>query len=223
MKLYMRLILWLPLKGRGYTIYPVFQANWIFSSDIFEAGQVLLVDLLSTNLYNSFICHSGIPTLCLASSYLLVVIVASLPYCRMMAKLVVFVIRTSGNIGFSSTQALSSKYTDKLAGVIDPDKVDKLKALWWLRWPKEQLVKTFAGDSVLYIVTPGMENCAELAIKTAEAARVKHILVFSVLTYEITSTILGKQFDTTISKLEVLYTFICLWITILEQFSRCPP
>jgi len=39
---------------------------------------------------------------------------------------------------------------------------------------KEQLVKTFAGDNALYIVTPGMENCAELAIKTVETARVKH-------------------------------------------------
>lgn len=151
-----------------------------------------------------------------------------------MAKPVVFVIGASGNIGVSSTQALSSRYADKLdirAGVRDPDKADKLKALPGVtvvkatQGDKEQLVKTFAGVSALYIVTPGTENRAELAIKTAEAAKeagVKHILVLSVLTYEITSTIFGKQFteiETAISKLGVSYTFIRLPMFVDNYFG----
>jgi len=151
-----------------------------------------------------------------------------------MAKPVVFVIGASGNIGYSSTQALSSKYREKLeirAGVRDPDKADKLKALPGVevvkatQGDKEQLVKTFAGVSVLYIVTPGAENRAELVIKTAEAAKeagVKHLLVLSgVLTLEITSTIFGKQFneiETAISKLGVPYTFIRLPMFVENYF-----
>jgi len=140
-----------------------------------------------------------------------------------MAKPVVFVIGASGNIGVSSTQALSSKYADKLdirAGVRDPDKADKLKALSGVtvvkatQGDKEQLVKTFAGVSALYIVTPGTENRAELAIKTAEAAKeagVEHLLVVSVPVIDI--IIIGKQFkelEETIAKLGVPYTFIRL-------------
>ncbi|XP_065892547.1 NAD(P)H azoreductase-like [Dysidea avara] len=151
-----------------------------------------------------------------------------------MAKPVVFVIGASGNIGFSTTQALSTKYADKLeirAGVRDPDKADKLKALPGVtvvkatQGDKEQLVKTFAGVSALYIVAPGTENRAELAIKTAEAAKeagVKHLLVLSVPTYEVTSTVFGKQFteiETAVSKLGVPYTFIRLPLFVENYFG----
>jgi len=151
-----------------------------------------------------------------------------------MAKPVVFVIGASGSIGFSTTQALSSKYADKLeirAGVRDVGKADKVKALPGVtvvkatQGDKEQLVKTFAGVSALYIVVPGTENRAELSIKTAEAAKeagVKHILMLSVLTAEVTSTIFGKQFneiETAVVKLGVPYTFIRLPMFVENYFG----
>ena len=62
-----------------------------------------------------------------------------------MAKLaVVFVIGASGNIGLATLQALSSKYADKLeirAGVRDPEKADKVKAIAGVN-----VVKATQGD-----------------------------------------------------------------------------
>ena len=151
-----------------------------------------------------------------------------------MAKPVVFVIGASGNIGLATLQALSSKYTDKVeirAGVRDPEKADKVKAIAGVNMvkavqgDKAQLVATFVGVTALYIVVPGTENRAELSIKTAEAAKeagVKHLVIVSVLTAEHTDTIFGKQFNEiegAISKLRVAYTFLRLPLFVENYFG----
>ena len=142
-----------------------------------------------------------------------------------MARPVVFVIGASGNIGLATLQVLSTKYADKVeirAGVRDPEKADKVKALTGVnvvkatQGDKAQLVKVFEGVTSLFIVVPGTENRAELSIKTAEAAKeagVKHLVVVSVTTAEHTDTIIEKQFieiESSISKLGVPYTFLRL-------------
>ena len=142
-----------------------------------------------------------------------------------MAKPVVFVIGASGNIGLASLQSLSSLYSNQLeirAGVRDPDKAEKVKALPGvivvkaIQGDKEQLVKIFTEVNCVFIVTPPTENRAELAIKTAEAAKeagVEHLLVVSVPLIELTDIIVGKQFkelEESISKLGVPYTFLRL-------------
>jgi len=138
---------------------------------------------------------------------------------------VVFVIGGSGNIGFATLQSISTRYPDQLeirAGVREPSKAERVKALPGVtvvkatQGDKEKLTDIFKGVTVLFIVTPTTKNRAELAIKTAEAAKdagVQHLLVVSVPTDGITDTIIGKQFckiEETISKLEVPYTFLRL-------------
>ena len=142
-----------------------------------------------------------------------------------MNKPVVFVIGASGNIGFATLQTLSTRYSDQLeirAGVREPSKADKVKALPGVtivkatQGDKDQLVNIFTGVTVVFIVTPPTENRAELAIKTAEAAKeakVQHLLVVSVPTVVVADFIIGKQFcliEETISKLGVPYTFLRL-------------
>ena len=142
-----------------------------------------------------------------------------------MAKPVVFVIGGSGNIGFATLQSLSARYSEQLeirAGVREPSKAEKVKALPGVtvveatQGDKEKLISIFTGVTVLFIVTPTTENRAELAIKTAEAAKdagVQHLLVVSIPTDGIADTIIGKQFciiEETISKLGVPYTFLRL-------------
>ena len=152
-----------------------------------------------------------------------------------MTKPVVFVIGASGNIGMATLQALSStEYAEKLeirAGVRDPEKADKVKAIAGVnvvkaaQGDKAQLVTTFAGVTALYIVVPGVENRAELSIKTAEAAKeaeVKHLLVVSVLTAEHTDTVFGKQLteiEGAITKLGVPYTFLRLPLFVENYFG----
>ena len=125
------------------------------------------------------------------------------------------------------------------AGIREPSKAERVKALPGVtvvkatQGDKEKLIDIFKGVTVLFIVTPTTgnragpvllyfkkkkkkKNRAELAIKTAEAAKdagVQHLLVVSVPTDGITDTIIGKQFckiEETISKLEVPYTFLRL-------------
>ena len=151
-----------------------------------------------------------------------------------MAKPVAFVIGASGNIGLATLQVLSSKYADKLeirAGVRDPEKAEKVKAIAGVnvvqaaQGDKAQLVTALAGVTSLYIVVPGVENRADLSIKTAEAAKeadVKHLVVVSVLTAELTDTVFGKQFDSiekAISKLGVPYTFLRLPLFVENYFG----
>ena len=86
-------------------------------------------------------------------------------------------------------------------------------------------MKVFEGVNSLYIVVPGTKNHAELSIKTAEVATeagVKHLLVVNVLTAEHTDTIFGKQFneiESSISKLGVPYTFLCLPLFVENYFG----
>ena len=141
-----------------------------------------------------------------------------------MTKPVVFVIGATGNVGFATVLSLSAKYADKVeirAGVRNPEKADKLKAL-----PNVTVVQATQGDSnlvdiftdvsTLYIVTPSTENRAHLAISTAESAKqagVKHIAVVSTPTADLTDIIIGSQFaeaEKGISKLGVPYTIVRL-------------
>ena len=141
-----------------------------------------------------------------------------------MAKPVVFVIGASGNIGSATVSALSSKYRDVVeirAGVRHPDSADHLKSLAGVAVIKAcmgspDLVETFKGVDSLYIVTPGTEDRAQLAVSTAESAKtagVKHIAVVSAPMVEYPETIFSKQFshvETKVSSLGVLYTIIRL-------------
>ena len=142
-----------------------------------------------------------------------------------MGKPVVLVIGASGNIGLATVAALAAKYADKVeirAGVRNPDKADKLKAIAGVTvvqatmGDKEKLKSTLKEVDVLYIVTPSVENRVQLAITTAEAAKdtgVKHLMVVSVITVNLKDTIFGAQFaeiEEKISKLGVSYTFLRL-------------
>ena len=142
-----------------------------------------------------------------------------------MSKPVVFVIGASGKIGTATLIALAAKYADKVeirAGVRNPDKADKLKAIAGITivkaemGKKDQLVNTLKGVNALYIVTPPVQNKAELIIATAEAAKqagVKAVVVVSVPTADLTDTIFGRQFseiEGKISNLGVNFTFLRL-------------
>ena len=72
---------------------------------------------------------------------------------------VVFVTGASGNIGFATVSALSSKYRDVVeirAGVRNPDKAEKLKSLVGVSIVKAcmgstDLAETFKGVDSLYM------------------------------------------------------------------------
>ena len=142
-----------------------------------------------------------------------------------MSKPVVFVIGASGNTGSATVAALAAKYADKVeirAGVRNPDKADKLKAIAGITivkaemGKKDELVNTFKGVNALYIAVPGTENRVQLTLTTAEAAKeagVKAIAVTSLTTAELTDTPFGRQFseiEGKISKLGVPYTVLRL-------------
>ena len=81
---------------------------------------------------------------------------------------------------------------------------------------KDELITTLKGVDALFIVTPGTQERATLAIKTAEAAKaagVKFLAVVSIPAADLPDTVFGKHFseiEVTISKLGVPYTFIRL-------------
>jgi uncharacterized protein YbjT (DUF2867 family) len=142
-----------------------------------------------------------------------------------MGKPVVLVIGASGNIGTATVAALSAKYADKVeirAGVRNPDKADKLKAIAGVSvvqatmGDKDTLKSTLKEISALYIVTPSVENRIELVTATAEAAKevdVKFILVVSGIMAQITDTIIGAQFseiEDKVGKVGVPYGFLRL-------------
>ena len=142
-----------------------------------------------------------------------------------MSKPVVFVIGATGIVGNATVSALAAKYTDKVeirAGVRNPDKADKLKAIAGITivkaemGKKDELVNTFKGVNALYIVTPAAENRAELAITTSEAAKeagVKAVVVVSGITADLIDTPFGlhfSQIEDQISALGVPYTFLRL-------------
>ena len=142
-----------------------------------------------------------------------------------MSKQIVLVIGATGPIGSAAVQALSAKYADKLdirAGVRYPEKADSLKALPGVTVVQatmgdtEKLAETLKGVDALYIVTPGVENRVELAVKTAEAAKaagVKFLLVVSGASAALPDTIFGKQFneiEVAVAKLGVPHAFFRL-------------
>ena len=142
-----------------------------------------------------------------------------------MSKPVIFVIGATGNIGAATVQALSNKYAGKFdirAGVRDPSKADKLRALAGVtvvqaaQGDKDSLVDVFKGVDALYMVTPSTNNRAELVVKTAEAAKtagVKFLLAVSLPSADLTDTYFGKQFneiETGVKNQNVGYAFIRL-------------
>lgn len=151
-----------------------------------------------------------------------------------MAKSVVFVIGASGNVGKATVSSLSANYSDKLeikAGVRNPEKAEELKSLPSVSVVQaemgqiEKLKTTLKGVDALYIVCPGTENRAQLSIDTAKAAKeagVKHLLVLSVATADLTYTTFGKQFkkiETEIAKLGVPYTYLRLPLFVDNYFA----
>ena len=141
-----------------------------------------------------------------------------------MSKPVVFVIGASGLIGTYTLVNLSSKYADKVeirAGVRNPEKADKLKAIPNVTVVKaaqgdSSLVDVLSGVSTLFIVAPNIGNRAQVAISTAESAKqagVKHIVVVSALIAALPDTIIGGQFaeiESAIAKLGVPFTVVRL-------------
>ena len=89
----------------------------------------------------------------------------------------------------------------------------------------EKLVETFKGVDTLFIVTPGTENRAALTIATAKAAKsagVKHLVVVSVATAELTDTVFGRQLseiEEAIKKLGIAYTLLRLPLFIENYFG----
>ena len=149
-----------------------------------------------------------------------------------MAKQVVFVIGATGSIGAATVTELAlanvEKYGDKFdirAGVRNPEKADKLKALPGVSvvqaemGPDKNLVETFKGVHTLFINTPGATNRGPLTIATAEAAKsagVKHLVVVSGVSASSSgpkSDSLTHQWieiESAIKQLGVPYTFLRL-------------
>ena len=134
-------------------------------------------------------------------------------------------IGASGNIGTATVAALSARYMNKVeirAGVRNPDKAEKLKAIAGISvvqatmGEKENLKRVLKEVDSLYIVTPGAKDRAALTIATAEAAKeagVKFLLVLSVPTVNLTDTIFGMQLsevEDKVGKLGVPYAFLRL-------------
>ena len=152
-------------------------------------------------------------------------ILLATPSSPKMSKPVIFVIGSSGNIGSATLQALSDKYAGKFdirAGVRNPDKADKLKAMAGVtvvqatQGDKDNLVGVFKGVDALYIIAPRTENRAELVIKTAEAAKaagVNFLLILSLPTAELSDPGFGRQFkeiESAVVKLNVPHAFLRL-------------
>ena len=158
-----------------------------------------------------------------------------LPNSTAMAKQVVFVIGATGSIGAATVTELAlanvEKYGDKLdirAGVRNPEKADKLKALPGVSvvqaemGPDKNLVETFKGVHTLFINTPGATNRRPLTVATAEAAKsagVKHLVVVSgvstgpmheELTKSSNLTHQWIEIESAIKQLGVPYTFLRL-------------
>ena len=81
---------------------------------------------------------------------------------------------------------------------------------------RERLKSTLKEVSILYIVTPSVENRVQLVTATAEVAKeagVKFVLVVSGVMANLTDTIIGAQFseiEDEVGKLGVPYTFLRL-------------
>ena len=145
---------------------------------------------------------------------------------------VVFVIGATGHVGTATIASLSAKHADRVeirAGVRNPEKAEKLKAI-----PNVTVVEATMGDSnlvgvltgvdTLYIVTPGTDNRDQIAISTAESAKqagVKHIAVVSGPQADLPYSQIGRQLsevEAKVSNLGVPYTFIRLPM-FMENYS----
>ena len=150
-----------------------------------------------------------------------------------MSKPIVFVIGASGKVGSATVQVLAEKYATKVeirAGVRNPDKADKLKAIAGVSVVKAEmgsaeLKTTLQGVDTLFIVTPGAENRAELSISTAKSAKeagVKHQVVVSVIAVDRQDILFGRQFteiETSLKALGVTYTILRLTIFFENNFG----
>ena len=150
-----------------------------------------------------------------------------------MSKPVVFVIGASGNVGSATVQVLAEKYATKVeihAGVRNPDKADKLKAIADITVVKAEmgsteLKTTLQGVDTLFIVTPGAENRAELSISTAKSAKevgVKHQVVVSGLGADRQDLLFGRQLteiETSVKALGVTYTMLRLPVFFENYFG----
>ncbi|KAL7571914.1 hypothetical protein ACA910_006551 [Epithemia clementina (nom. ined.)] len=116
----------------------------------------------------------------------------------------VLVLGASGYVGKATLSHLVSRHGNKLqifAGVRDPVKFGAIDGVQVIQADMGSSQKDLAAalrdfDSV-YVVTPGSEDRAKLALNAIHAAKdagVKYTLVLSVLTADLTDTIFGKQF-----------------------------
>jgi uncharacterized protein YbjT (DUF2867 family) len=148
-----------------------------------------------------------------------------------MSKPVVFVTGATGNVGYATVQVLAAKYAGQVeirAGVRNPDKADKLKAIAGVSVVKAvmgsaELSNTLKGVHALFIITPSSENRVELALSAAESAHkagVKYQMIVSVAAADNQDTVFGRNFhrlETTVKELGITYTFFRLpWF--LENF-----
>ena len=147
---------------------------------------------------------------------------------KMATKPVVFVIGASGLIGSATVQALAAKYTEQVeirAGVRNPDKAVRLKGISGITvvqatmGDREGLKDALKGVDNLFIVTPGADDCDQLAIATAEVAKdvgVKFIMIVSLhiaMVENMTNTVLGAPFaalEEAIKKLGVPFAILRL-------------
>ena len=151
-----------------------------------------------------------------------------------MSKPVVFVIGASGNVGAATVKALAAKYVSRVeirAGVRNPDKAEALKSLSGVSVVRAEmgtaeLETTLKGVDSLFIVTPGVENRAELASATAVSAKkagVKHLVVISGDHSEKAQARLFTQhfaeIEANVKAMGVPYTFFCLCLFMENYFG----
>ena len=123
----------------------------------------------------------------------------------MSSQLKTIVIGASGYVGKATLSALASRHAGKVetyAGVRDPSKFDVasmvgVKVVSADMADKDSLTKALAEYDRVFLVVPGHEQRTELAtngIEAAKAAKIKFLLVLSILTFG-TDSIFGKQFE----------------------------
>ena len=141
-----------------------------------------------------------------------------------MSKQVVFVIGATGSVGSATIKILSAKYAERVeirAGVRNPDKAEQLKSLVGVTVVKAEmgsaeLETTLRGVHTLFIVTPPVENLAELVTATATSAKkagVKHVVTISGVGADKPTTPVEREFaklESGIKALGIAYTFLHL-------------
>ena len=136
-------------------------------------------------------------------------------------------------VGAATVKVLSERYASRVeirAGVRNPDKAEALKSLSGVSVVRAEmgtaeLETTLKGVDSLFIVTPGVENRAELASATAVYAKkagVKHLVVVSILTADKQDTTFGKEFgklETEIKAIKVPFTILRLGFFVENYFG----